>query len=36
MARAGDCQEVIDELRRETALDEYAVLESLEELKKPP
>ena len=30
----GDCQEVIDELRRETALDEYAVLESLEELKK--
>lgn len=30
----GDCQLVIDELRRETALDEHAVLESLEELKK--
>lgn len=30
----GDCQLVIDELRRETALDDHAVLESLEELKK--
>ena len=30
----GDCQAVIDELRRETALDEYAVLDSLQELKK--
>lgn len=29
-----DCQEVIDLLRRETALEDYAVLESLEELKK--
>lgn len=29
-----DCQEVIDLLRRETELEEYAVLESLEELKK--
>ncbi len=30
----GDCQQVIEQLRRETALDEYAVLESLAELKK--
>ena len=29
-----ECREVIDELRRETTLDEYAVLDSLEELKK--
>lgn len=31
---AEECQDVIDELRRETALDEYAVLDSLKELKK--
>ncbi|MEG1610661.1 MAG: siroheme decarboxylase subunit beta [Bilophila sp.] len=31
---ADDCQNVIDTLRRETALEEYAILESLEELKK--
>lgn len=30
----GDCQDVIDTLRRETDLDEYAVLDSLKELKK--
>ena len=30
----GDCREVIEQLRRETALDEYAVLDSLAELKK--
>ena len=29
-----ECLQVIEELRRETALDEYAVLDSLEELKK--
>ena len=29
-----ECRQVIEELRRETALDEYAVLDSLEELKK--
>ena len=29
-----ECREVIDELRRGTTLDEYAVLDSLEELKK--
>ena len=31
-----ECLQVIEELRRETALDEYAVLDSLEELKKRP
>lgn len=33
--RSGEeCREVIETLRRETSLDEYAVLDSLEELKK--
>ncbi len=29
-----ECRQVIEELRRDTSLDEYAVLDSLEELKK--
>jgi hypothetical protein len=31
---AEECRDVIESLRRETVLDEYAALESLKELKK--
>ncbi len=31
---AGDCQKVIEHLKKETVLEEYAILESIKELKK--